>query len=146
MKSLVFTIALLLSASGAIAGAVMVQCQAHVEIANRSLQTITEKKALLEITFDAAEQHVRKFTSYLLPACTDPGVKTEYCRCKVTTDRIECEGRGTLGDPKPRQTQGNFTIDRMSGKISGKVKNQLSTGQEDFFFDGQCGKPGQSKF
>jgi hypothetical protein len=146
MRLLAFTIALLLSATGAIAGAVMVQCQAHVEIANRSSQTITEKKAVLEITFDAAEQRVLKFTSYLLPACTDPGVKTEDCRCKVTPDRIACEGRGTLVDRKPRQTQGNFTIDRMSGKISGMVKNQLSTGQEEFFFDGQCGKPGQSKF
>ena len=146
MKALVFAITLWLSASGAIAGAVMVQCQAHVEIANRSSQTITEKKALLEITFDAGEQRVLKFTSYLLPACTDPGVKTEDCRCMVTADRIECEGRGTMNGAKPRQTQGNFTIDRMSGKISGKVKNQLGTGQEEFFFDGQCGKPGQSKF
>jgi hypothetical protein len=147
MKCLAFTFALLLSASGVFARAMVVECRAHLEISNLYARTITEKKVLLEITVDDSVQRVEKFTSYLLPACTDPEVKTEACHCKVDSDRIECVGQGVFLDAlNSRKTEGKFTIDRLSGKIYGKVKNHLSNGYDEFFIDGKCSLPRQSNY
>jgi hypothetical protein len=125
---------------------VMIECDTQTEISDQRTKSITEKKSVIQITFDSDSEKVLKFTSFLLPSCTSPDVKNSECQCVITEDAINCKGIGVFDLKFPAKTRGQFTVNRMSGSLTGQVTNQFDKGEENFFFDGTCKKLHLKKF